>query len=240
MVHVGWERERIHGHFTVHKLEQFNLKTTCRRLEDSVTALVGECLSFLSELTLYFTFQLLGFVYCWCSFLIGEGQEGFRHECKDPPKILCRQYFATSPTVTHWAAGNLPQKEVWSWPGWWEEALLWDVEGEGCFHLPLGAACLILSAGLWIPCLAGILHRQVISPEVAITLIRAFQKCQVLIIIKKFQVSKREQESVKRQMHISFNGCQASVSWGCLPYVFEEAVSASTCGLLKAGACHSP
>lgn len=31
----------------------------------------------------------------------------------------------------------------------------------------------------------------------AITLIRAFQKCQVLIIIKKFQVSKREQESVK-------------------------------------------
>lgn len=58
------ERERIHGHFTVHKLEQFNLKTTCRRLEDSVTALVGECLSFLSELTLYFTFQLLGFVYC--------------------------------------------------------------------------------------------------------------------------------------------------------------------------------
>lgn len=69
----------------------------------------------------------------------------------------------------------------------------------------------------------------------AITLIRAFQKCQVLIIIKKFQVSKREQESVKRQMHISFNGCQASVSWGVYRMCSKRLSVLPPVGSLKLG-----
>lgn len=128
----------------------------------------------------------------------GRGQEDFRHEFKDHPKNLFRQYFSTSPTVTYGVVGNLPQKErgiVLTW-------LVGRGSTVGCGRRELflpSALCSMSHSLCWLVNSLSSQH----PPQTGAQLRSGnytylwLSEMPVLIIIKKYQVSKRKQETVK-------------------------------------------
>lgn len=184
----------VSGHFTVHKVEQLNLK---KRELAGVYKILRRNWSLSSPSALgHFTFQLLGLVYCWFSFLMGAMKTILAMNLSPGKK---KKVFPPKHQSLFWLRGPT-NKDAFSLDqllmGSLHTAFHWEIssqEGQAVsfwFLLCIYCHDSFGGHGCW---LIKVLSRQVLRSEQQLCLwLLEMQKILFIRIKPKFQVSKRK------------------------------------------------